>query len=447
MQHVFVLDTNKKPMNPCTPEKARKLLSNNKAAVLRLYPFTIILHRAADNCSQLGQYRLKIDPGSQHTGFAIINEDTGKVVWAAELKHRGWSIKDDLKKRAGVRRGRRQRHTWYRPARFNNRYKPKGWLAPSVRHRIYTVMTWVHRILKLIPITAISYELVKFDTQLMENAEISGVEYQQGALKGYEVREYLLEKWEHRCAYCVARDPELLKKPLSKDPLEVEHIVPRARGGSDRISNLVMACHKCNQKKGTKTAAEFGFPEIQSQAKKTLKDAAVMNAIRWQTYESLKALGFPVEAGTGGMTKYNRCRLGFPKSHWIDAACVGASTPDNLDIRGIQPLMISAVGHGSRQMCAVDKYGFPRTGPKGSKFVHGFQSGDIVKAIVPSGKWKGTHIGRIAIRSSGNFTVGGIARANYKYCTLLQRNDGYGYEYGDLDMDTSDMKEQNSEQT
>ena len=29
----------------------------------------------------------------------------------------------------------------------------------------------------------------------MENAEISGVEYQQGELQGYEVREYLLEKW------------------------------------------------------------------------------------------------------------------------------------------------------------------------------------------------------------------------------------------------------------
>ena len=63
-------------------------------------------------------------------------------------------------------------------------------------------MTWVNRIRKYVPITGISQELVKFDTQAMQNPEVSGVEYQQGELAGYEVREYLLEKWDRRCAYC-----------------------------------------------------------------------------------------------------------------------------------------------------------------------------------------------------------------------------------------------------
>jgi 5-methylcytosine-specific restriction endonuclease McrA len=83
-------------------------------------------------------------------------------------------------------------------------------------------------------------ELVKFDTQLMENPDISGIEYQQGELAGYEVREYLLEKWGRKCAYCSETDL----------PLQIEHIIPRSRGGSDRVSNLTLACEGCNRLKG-----------------------------------------------------------------------------------------------------------------------------------------------------------------------------------------------------
>ena len=61
---------------------------------------------------------------------------------------------------------------------------------------------------------------MRFDTQLLQNAAIAGVEYQHGELVGYEVREYLLEKWGRVCAYCGAEGV----------PLEVEHIVPRIRG-------------------------------------------------------------------------------------------------------------------------------------------------------------------------------------------------------------------------
>src|SRR5712691_9027905 len=72
-------------------------------------------------------------------------------------------------------------------------------------------------------------------------------------LFGYQVREYLLTKWQRACAYCGAKEIAL----------QVEHIVPKARGGSDRVDNLTLACEPCNQRKGNKTAAEFGFPQIQ----------------------------------------------------------------------------------------------------------------------------------------------------------------------------------------
>jgi 5-methylcytosine-specific restriction endonuclease McrA len=276
----------------------------------------------------------------------------------------------------------------------------------------------------LCPITAISLELVKFDTQAMQNPEITGVEYQQGELFGYEVREYLLEKFGRKCAYC----------GMEKVPLQVEHIVPKARGGTDRVSNLTLACEACNKKKGNQTAEEFGYPEVEARAKKPLKDAAVVNATRWALYRRIQETGLLVEVGTGGRTKYNRSIRELPKTHWLDAACVGASTPEVLKAEGIHPLIITATGRGSRQMCRMDRYGFPRTKAKQYKRVHGFQTGDMVKAVVPKGKKAGTHIGRVAVRTSGSFNIktssSTIQGISYRHCKMLHCADGYSYQKG-----------------
>ena len=368
--------------------------------------------------------RLKFDPGSKTTGIAIINDMRGQVVAAAEITHRGQQIRDRLVARRAVRHSRRSRHTRYRPARFDNRRRPDGWLAPSLESRIQNILTWTARLQRLCPIAAVSMELVKFDTQLMQHADISGVEYQQGELAGYEVREYLLEKWNHTCAYCGA----------THVPLQIEHITPKARGGSNRVSNLTLACEPCNTAKGTRTAAEFGNVELQTKAKQPLKDAAAVNTTRWRLYERLQATGLPVETGSGGRTKWNRTQQGLPKSHWLDAACVGASTPVMLRTAGVVPLLIKASGRESRQMCRMDKYGFPRTSAKGHRTVKGFQTGDLVRSIVPSGSKVGTYVGRVAVRGSGSFNIttaqGTIQGISYRHCQSIQRADGYGYTNG-----------------
>jgi len=218
-----------------------------------------------------------------------------------------------------------------------------------MQSRVANTITWVERLCRYVPAEAVSLEMAKFDTQKMQNPEISGVEYQQGELQGFEVREYLLEKWGRQCAYCGRKDV----------PLQVEHIVPRSRGGSDRVSNLTLACADCNRKKGAKTATEFGYPGIQTQAKQPLRDAAAVNTTRWALFRRLQATGLPLEVGTGGRTKYNRTRLGLPKAHWTDAACVGESGADVYVLSGLTPLIIRAKGHGKRQRCRTDKYGFP----------------------------------------------------------------------------------------
>jgi 5-methylcytosine-specific restriction endonuclease McrA len=420
---VFVVDTDHKPLSPCHSARARRLLTAGKAAVWRRYPFTIVLKRSVPN-AQPQPLRAKIDPGSRVSGLVVVNDASGQVVWAGELAHRSPQVREALLARRALRHARRQRHTRYRPARFSNRRRRAGWLPPSLESRISNVLTWVTRLYRIAPITSLSQELVRFDTQLLEHPEVSGVEYQQGELAGYEVREYLLEKWGRECAYCGAQNV----------PLQVEHITPRIRGGSDRVSNLTLACVPCNQAKRARTAAEFGHPEVQAQAKRPLNDAAAVNASRWALYRRLATIGLPVEVGTGGRTKWNRTVRGLPKKHWLDAACVGASTPVRLHVEGIRPLAITARGHGTCQMCGTNRAGVPMRHRTRQKRFFGFQTGDIVQAVLPVGfKAAGRHLGRVLVRASGSFDLttpaGRVQGVGYRYCRAIARSDGYSYAY------------------
>jgi 5-methylcytosine-specific restriction endonuclease McrA len=405
--------------------RARLLLKQGRAAVFRRFPFTIILKDRTGGGRAGRTHRLKIDPGAQTTGLAVVQEGTGQVVAAAEITHRGTTIKARLDARRALRRARRQRKTRYRKPRFANRRRPPGWLPPSLESRLANVLTWVERLRRLCPITALSLELVKFDTQALEDPEIRGVEYQQGTLAGYEVREYLLEKWRRSCAYCGKRDV----------PLQVEHIEPRSRGGTKRVTNLTLACGRCNDRKGNRPIAEFlkGMPEVLArvlaQARAPLKDAAAVNAMRWELFHRLAAMGLPVECGSGGRTKFNRVRRGLPKTHWLDAACVGASTPAVLGVEGVRPLGIAATGHGRRQRCRTDRYGFPARHVDGRKSYLGFRTGDIAVAQVPAGKYRGRHVGRVQLRFRGSFQVGPTP-VHPRHLIVIHRADGYGYSSG-----------------
>ncbi|WP_424094569.1 RNA-guided endonuclease IscB [Moorena producens] len=419
---VFVLTKNRQPLDPCKPARARILLSTGKAKVYRRYPFTIILTEEIEE-PITHTHQLKIDPGAKTSGLAIVQNS--RVVWGGELTHRGFQIRDALTSRRQLRRARRNRKTRYRKPRFLNRPWSEGWLAPSLMSRVYNILTWVKKLTRLCPITGISQELVRFDTQKLQNPEISGIEYQQGTLYGYELREYLLEKWNRKCAYCGTTDTQL----------EIEHIKPLSKGGSDRVSNLAIACHSCNQAKSNQEVEHFlsGKPDVlrrvKAQAKRPLADAAAVNATRWKLYHELKSIGLPVEVGSGGLTKFNRCRQNLPKTHWLDAANVGKI--ETLVIEVTHPLIITAKGHGTRQLCRTNKYGFPIRYCSRTKVHKGFQTGDIVRAVVTKGKKIGTYVGRVATRKSGSFNIstksGLVQGISHKYCQFIHRKDGYAY--------------------
>lgn len=450
MQRVFVLDNKKDPLMPCTPARARILLTKKQASVFKYFPFTIILHNRKGGKTQ--PIQAKFDQGSKTTGMALVAEfKTGNtVVFAANIEHKGHLVVERLINRSANRRFRRSRKTRYRKPKWTNamskvqlahiNQRPKGWFAPSIRSRLDNITNISKKLIKLTPIKNFSVENVRFDTQLMNNPNISGVEYQQGTLFEKEVKEYLLYLYKHRCAYCHG---------LSNDPiLEKEHIIPRSKKGSNKIDNLSLACHTCNKEKDNYLPNEWlkilakskskinitrfnNFSKISKGLKPSLRDAALMNIIRFKLVENLNQFNLPIELGSGGLTKHNRTNQNFPKDHWIDAACIGKSGTNIIIPSNLIPLNIKAIGRGSRQMCRVDKFGFPRTKPKTKNDVYGFKTGDLVKSIVLKGKKQGTYQGRVAVRETGNFNIstknGVVQGISYISCRLLQKNDGYQY--------------------
>ncbi|BCL82299.1 HNH endonuclease [Ktedonobacteria bacterium brp13] len=372
--------------------------------------------------SQVQPVVLKLDPGSKVTGMALVREEqteAGPVHHAlhlAHLEHRGVQVHAAMGQRARYRRRRRSANLRYRSPRFLNRRRSKGWLPPSLRSRVGNVVNWAKRYQKWIPLTRIEIEQVKFDLHLLQNPEVSGVEYQRGDLFGWEVRSYLLEKFGRRCVYCGEANL----------PFELDHVQPRSRGGSDRVANLVLSCHDCNSKKGNQTVAEFGHPEIEAVAKAPLRDAAAVNATRFALVEALRSLGLSIGTWSGGRTRWNRDRFGIGKDHALDALCVG-------QIAGVDAgygcmIRIIAQGRGRYGRTLVNASGFPRGYLLRQKRVKGFATGDLVRAEVPDHlKTRGIHRGRVAVRATGSFRVGTVDGINAKYCHLLQRADGYSF--------------------
>ena len=422
---VLVIDKRKKPCNTISEAYARILLFNKQAVIHKRFPFTIRLKNDSAVLKDRA-YTVKVDPGSRTTGIAIVdNKDS--VVMLAEIEHRGHIIKRNMDSRRTLRRHRRQRKTRYRPARFLNRTKPKGWLAPSVKSRADNVINFIKKYKKFLNINKVMIESVSFDVaQMTANNNLVGTAYQQGPLYQNKLRSFIFNRSNGKCVYCGAK------------ATEIDHIVPRAKGGTNSVYNLVASCRSCNEKKSNLSLKAFGklmgkdFSKLEP--KKLPKDASIVQAARNYMFQEIAKIVPSTVGYDAWLTKYNRNELGLPKEHYYDALSVG-EIPSKFNFLTDKVLQISAQGRGSRQMCRVDKYGFPRTSAKASKSVYGFQTGDMVKAIVPNGLKKGEYLGRVAVRSNGNFDIKAnkktIQSIRHKYFHIIQKCDGYLYSYNE----------------
>ena len=295
---------------PCSPRKARILLKEDRAKVIRREPFTIQLLYGSSGYKQ--KVNLGVDAGSKHIGLSATTSK--KELFAGEVKLRT-DIVNLLSTRRQFRRSRRNRKTRYRKSRFLNRVhsKHKGWLAPSIENKIQCHLSIVAKLYKILPIDKVIVETASFDIQKIKNPNIQSDEYQKGEQLGFcNIREYVLFRDGHKCQCC---------KGKSRDKvLNVHHIESRKTGGN-APNNLITLCETCHK----------GYHNGTVKLPKTIKrgmsfrDSSFMGIMRWSFYNKLKELYPNVSMTFGYITKNTRIRAGLPKEHYVDARCISGN--------------------------------------------------------------------------------------------------------------------------
>jgi hypothetical protein len=295
---VFVLDENGKPIMPCSPGKARRLLRDKAAKVVKTYPFFVIQLN-----SQCRGYKAKItlgiDTGYGNIGFSAVSEKEELISGVLRLEHK---TSERLTERRMYRRGRRARHHWYREPRFMNRKKPIGWLPPSVQRRYDIHLNLIKKIKAVLPISKTVIEVAKFDIQKIMNNEIKGKEYQQGNLYEYQnMRSYLMTRENGKCQLC--------DKTFEDRPSHIHHIIKRSEGGTNRADNLAILHEECHTK--------LHKNKLESLLKKNkeYKESTFMSIINKRFWKDLSDMGITY----GNETFVKRQEIGLTKEHWNDA--------------------------------------------------------------------------------------------------------------------------------
>jgi hypothetical protein len=306
MQQVYVLHKNGHPLMPCTSAKARILLKQNKAKVVKRSPFTIQLLFSTSSFVQ--PTTLGIDKGSHETGISCVANN--KVVFSAKLNHRT-NISEKMTSRKEQRRARRNRK-WYRKPRFNNRASSKrsGRIPPSVRANVEEVIRVITKI--PLPISYVVVEDVLIDIAKLRNPALTGNLYQQSNRLHENLRLATLLRDNFTCQQCKKRNT----------PLEAHHIVWRRNGGADTINNLITLCHRCHSKVHEgKISIPNGVSAFKDRiAQRTMQGKAYLYNYITNYFGNLQLV-------YGYQTSELRKTHNLPKDHDIDAMCVASLNP------------------------------------------------------------------------------------------------------------------------
>ena len=355
---VYVINKHGEALMPCKPRKARLLLKQNKAKIAKRAPFTIQLLHGSSGYKQ--DISLGVDAGTKHIGLSATTEK--KVLFEGEVQLRT-DIQKLLATKREFRRARRNRKTRYRMPRFLNRKKDKGWLAPSVQHKVDSHIKLIDRVHDILPIKHITVEVAQFDTQKIKNPHIEGIEYQQGEQLGFwNVREYVLFRDKHTCQRCKGRSKDKI--------LNVHHIESRQTGG-DSPSNLITLCKSCHTEIHKK-----GLEHTIKRSEKSLRDASQMTVMRWFIYNGLKEIYPHARLTYGYITKNTRIKNSLEKSHMVDARCISGNP---LATESDTTYLYKQVRKNNRQLHkATILKGGVRKANKAERFVKGFQLFDKV---------------------------------------------------------------------
>ena len=240
MQYVYVLNKHGEPLMPCSPGKARLLLKQQKACVVKRTPFTIKFLFGSAGYKQ--PITLGVDAGSKHVGLSASTEK--RELYSEEFTPRS-DVVELLSTRRQSRRSRRNRKTRYRAPRFDNRVhsKHKGWLAPSVEVKIQEHITVIKRICRILPVTLVRVETAEFDTQRLKAMLAGkplpvGTDYQLGEMYDeYNVRQYVLKRDHYTCQCCGTHNTA--KKVVK---LHVHHLESRKTRLAATLQATLLLC-------------------------------------------------------------------------------------------------------------------------------------------------------------------------------------------------------------
>ena len=397
---VYVINQHRQPLMPCTPRKARLLLKAGQAKVVHAVPFTLQLLHGSSGYRQ--EVELGVDAGTRHIGISATTEQ--EVLFEAEV-HPRTDIGARLATRRQYRRARRSRKTRYRPARYANRKKPKGWLAPSVGHQVASHLSAIRLVHAILPVSRTTIEVAQFDLQKLNNPAITGEEYQYGPQHDFwNTREYVLWRDEHRCQRCHGQSHDAI--------LTVHHIESRKTGGDspDNLVTLCETCHTALHKKHLESTLTRRSP--------SLRDATQANMMRWQVYEQAKVLCSQLCLTYGYQTKQTRIAANLEKSHCIDARCISGHPQACSDGTSY---LLKLVRRNNRQLHkATIRKGGMRARNTAPRYVKGFRLFDQVR-------YQGQLCFIFGRRSSGYFDLRRLdgtkvhASANCKHLHLVQR--------------------------
>lgn len=370
---VYVLHHTEKPLMPCSPRKARLLLKEKKAEVVKRTPFTIRWTVPTRSFTQ--PVTLGIDSGFTHVGLSAVSEK--EELFAADALLRTDIVKLNSERRQ-YRRVRRNRKTWYRQPRFLNRKRPEGWLAPSIQHKLDSHIKLIGKVKEILPVTKTVIEVAAFDIQKIKNPGIEGEGYQNGEQAGFwNVREYVLYRDGHSCQHCRGK---------SKDPvLEVHHLESRQTGG-DRPGNLSTLCKTCHDK------VSAGKLVLKVKPSNGFRAETFMTMVRWKLVSALKDADEIVGHTYGYITKNGRIALGLDKSHINDAFVIAGGRRQERLTAG---LAMQQVRKCNRKLFKGDRSHIRNTAPR---FIHGFQRYDKVR-------WHGTEAFIFGRRATGYFDL------------------------------------------
>ena len=401
---VFVEDRSGQPLGMAHPAVARIWRRKGKARMHRIGINVVRLtceHAQACFRRKMGDVRIGVDPGAKTSGMALVIDD--KVVWTAQINHRSASVTLNMSKRRACRNARRCRRKkaagrGANPARWRYRAKKEGWLPPSVYHQVQSLRRWTRWLARFCEPTAddvqVFIETNAFDSHKVVNPEVEGVGYQQGALWRANLRGYVLTRDKSRCVYCGAGDKSVR--------FQIDHVIPRTMGGSDRHWNRVAACLRCNKSKDRTALAAWLDEKAPAKARRrksiiwryvedVAKGRIKLSAMAAATVvgpclvKKLRAEGFAVETSSGADTAAWRRMAGVEKSHTNDAACT-ATRGRRAAFRCERHLNIDMTGRGRRLVVKRDKHGMPRRRNDGNRVAahretpaHGFRAGDTVR--------------------------------------------------------------------